>query len=59
MSTFLKNLPVKVLGGIPSVLDPLPPSVTHCMNTYGTSVLIHTGKGGGTVGEPVRSLEGC
>jgi hypothetical protein len=34
---------------------PLPP-VTHCMNTC-TPVLIHIGKGGGGVDEPVRRLE--
>ncbi len=53
MSAFLKNLPVKihVLGGrCLSVClrppTPSPPFVTHYMNTYGTPVLIHTGKGG-------------
>jgi hypothetical protein len=36
--------------------DPFPP-VTLCMNTC-TPVLIHTGKGGGGVEDPVRRLEG-
>ncbi len=50
MSAFLKNLPVKILGGrCLSVWGPRspPPPVTHCMNTCTpVFVLIHTGKGG-------------
>jgi hypothetical protein len=60
MSGFLKNLPVKVLGGrCLSVWGPGPPlPVPHCMNTC-TPVLIHTGKGGEDGGgQPVRRLEG-
>ncbi len=63
MSAFLKNWPVKVLGGrcLPFWGPRSPPlsPVTRCMNTYNilhTPVLMHTGRGGG-VGEPVRRLE--
>ncbi len=63
MSAFLKNWPVKVLGGSCLSLwgprsPPPPPPVTTCMNTYPCTVLIHTGKGGRGLGEPVRRLEG-
>jgi hypothetical protein len=50
MSAFQKNLPVKVwylAAGVYlcKIPDPSTP-VTPFMNTYGTPVLIHTGKGG-------------
>ncbi len=60
MSAFLKNWPIKVLGSrCLSVWgpDPLPPPVTHCMNTV--HALIHTGKGGREVDEQREGWRGA
>ncbi len=60
MSAFLKNWPVKVLGGkCLSVWgpDPLPTRVTHCTNTC-PCTYSHRKGGGRGIGEPVRRLEG-
>jgi hypothetical protein len=47
------------VGYLSEAPDPLtPPPFTHCMNSeYIPLYLFTQGRGGGTVGEPVRRLE--